>query len=89
MKITGTPAQMLRDARLVHLQGVGKVRAVPAGELKIGSVTMWNYGGTATVETIAPKGALSLSITMRTDAGLPWTRTFRRDRLVAVAKHEG
>lgn len=87
MKITGTPAEMLRAARLVHLQGIGKVPAVPACELEIGSVTMWNYGGTATVESVTPKGAQSLSITMRTDSGLPWVRTFRRDRLVAVAKH--
>ena len=33
----------------IHLQGIGEKPAIPAKELKIGDVTIWNYGFTETI----------------------------------------
>ena len=35
--------------RTIHLQGIGEKPAIPAKELKIGDVTIWNYGFTETI----------------------------------------
>jgi len=31
--------------KLIHLQGYGKAKAIEAGKLIAGSITVWNYGG--------------------------------------------
>lgn len=41
----------------VHLQGIGAFRAIPAGQLKPGDITMWNHGSKQTVHSIRAKGA--------------------------------
>lgn len=70
----------------IRLQSVGMVHALPAGELREGDVTVWNYGHTATVKKIAPKGDKMLTMTLQMDRnGLPWNRDFVKTRLVAVA----
>ena len=33
----------------IHLQGIGEKPAITAKELKIGDVTIWNYGFTETI----------------------------------------
>ena len=35
--------------KTIHLQGIGEKPAIPAKELKIGDVTIWNYGFTETI----------------------------------------
>lgn len=38
----------------LHLQGIGKVDAVKAKDLRVGDVTVWNYGSLAKVISITP-----------------------------------
>ena len=69
----------------VHLQGIGLVRAIPAAELVPGTKTVWNYGYTSTVVSVAPKGKQSVSVKVISDkSGQEFVRTFRKTRLVAV-----
>ena len=35
--------------KTIHLQGIGEKPAIPAKELEIGDVTIWNYGFTETI----------------------------------------
>lgn len=41
----------------VKLQGIGAFRAIPAGQLKPGDITLWNRGYRRTVHSIRAKGA--------------------------------
>jgi hypothetical protein len=82
------------DRRLgsIHLQGIGRHPAKPAAELTPGDVTVWNYGGTETVVSVAPKGKQSLTVVVSyisqsyptKGQQVQATRTLRKDRLVAV-----
>ena len=38
----------------LHLQGIGKVDAVKAKDLRVGDVTVWNYGSLSKVISITP-----------------------------------
>jgi len=42
--------------KYIHLQGVGKVQAIEAENLKKGSVLMWNSGVKSEVVDIMPRG---------------------------------
>jgi hypothetical protein len=46
----------------IQLQGVGKVQATEAENLKIGSVLRWNFGAKTTVKNIMPRGKKQLTI---------------------------
>jgi hypothetical protein len=82
-----------RATASVHLQGIGRHPAVPAEDLVEGDVMVWNYGSTSTVVSITPKGTKSLAVVESYVSKYPIdgevktdTRTFRRDRLVAVRR---
>lgn len=71
----------------MKLQGIrGWIKAKPAGELKPGDVTMWNYGYTETVLSVTPsKTGKTVTVEIVSDqSGMHHTRKFRADRLVAV-----
>jgi hypothetical protein len=38
----------------LHLQGIGKVDAIQAKDLKVGDTIMWNYGSTSKVIALTP-----------------------------------
>lgn len=38
----------------VHLQGIGKVNAIKAKDLRVGDITVWNYGGLEKIISITP-----------------------------------
>ena len=61
--------------------------AIPAAELKPGMVTIWNFGFTETVKSVAPtKSGKSVKCVINSDEnGKEYTRTMRNDSLVAVA----
>nr|DAJ67553.1 MAG TPA: hypothetical protein [Caudoviricetes sp.] len=61
----------------IKLQGIhSPQKAIPAGDLKPGMVTVWNFGFTETIKKVEP-----------TKSG-EYTRTMRVDRLVAVKEVE-
>lgn len=69
----------------IHLQGIGRVTARPAGELNVGDVTIWNYGYREVVESITPTGKQSVTVVIRNaKTGEAFTRTMRRTRLVGI-----
>lgn len=70
----------------LHLQGIGKVPAKPAGELHKGDVLMWNYGYTSTVVSVTPKGRQSVEVVEEYDGGKRYVRIFRRSRLVYAGR---
>lgn len=68
-----------------NLIGYGLAPAIAAADLAIGDVTLWNYGIQEHVIAIAPKGAHSLSVTMRYPmTGREVVRTLRRTTIVAI-----
>lgn len=75
----------------VKLQGIySKQKAIPAGELKPGMVTVWNFGFTETIKKVEPtkSGKSVKCIIVSDETGNEHTRTMRVDRLVAVKEVE-
>lgn len=70
----------------IWLQGVGEVPAIPAGELKVGDVTRWNFGQTETILSIEPsKSGKTFVAQIETPSGWQGTRRLSVTRLVALA----
>ncbi len=66
----------------LHLQGIGKVPAKPAGDLRSGDTLVWNYGKTSRVVSVKPVGKQSIEVVEEYDGGKRFARLFRRTRLV-------
>jgi hypothetical protein len=70
----------------VHLQGIGRFNAIPAGDLVPGVKMVWNYGYTSkvvSVERVSPK---TVRVVERSERGVEGVRTMRSSRLVAVTR---
>jgi hypothetical protein len=70
----------------IHLQGIGRYPAVPAGDLKVGDIIVYNQGGTTIVRSKRKVSAKTIEVVERTDKGKLYTRQYRVDRLVAVER---
>ncbi|MFV1457790.1 hypothetical protein [Bacillus mycoides] len=75
----------------IQLQGIGETSAVRAKELKVGDVTVWNYGYLETVKSITPSKTgktLKIEIEYESISGVlaQSERTLRVDRLVGISK---
>lgn len=94
----GLPVLMMADRRTnermvdimantVKLQGMyGEQKAIRAGELKPGMVTVWNFGYKEVVKSIAlTKSGKSVKCAIICESGEELVRTMRVDRLVAIA----
>lgn len=69
-----------------HLQGIGNKPAIPAKELKVGTIILWNYGYTSEVLDIVPsKSGKTLIATTKSESGNIYQRRFNADKLVAIA----
>lgn len=69
----------------IHLQGIGKVKAKPAGNFKVGEKALWNYGYTSTIKNIQPVGKTGNFhnwTTQEDKSGGIYQRRVRKDRLV-------
>ena len=71
----------------IKLQGIySPQKAIPAGELKPGMVTVWNYGYKEVIKSVElTKSGKSVKCVIICESGKELTRTMRIDRLVAVA----
>lgn len=70
----------------VQLQGIGRVKAKLAGELKIGDVTVWNYGELEKIVGVAKQTMTQIVFDIEyVSRGqvVKSTRRMKRDRLVA------
>lgn len=75
----------------IKLQGIhSPQKAIPAGDLKPGMVTVWNFGFTETIKKVeTTKSGKSVKCLIVSDeTGNEHTRTMRVDRLVAVKEAE-
>lgn len=70
----------------INLQGLGKVKAKPASELRVGDVLSWNYSPRCSeVVAIEPCGKKSLYVTERSrKTGAEYKRRLLKSRLVAA-----
>lgn len=75
----------------IKLQGLhSPQKAIPAGDLKPGMVTVWNFGFTETIKKVeTTKSGKSVKCVIISDeTGTEHTRTMRVDRLVGVKEVE-
>ena len=75
----------------IKLQGIhSPQKAITAGDLKPGMVTVWNFGFTETIKKVeTTKSGKSVKCVIVSDeTGTEHTRTMRVDRLVAVKEVE-
>jgi hypothetical protein len=71
----------------VSLQSVGHVIGEPAKNLKVGSVTMWNFGSTSTVIEIVSETAQFLNVKFKSDnSDYIGMRRLKKDRLIVILK---
>jgi len=68
--------------QLIHLQSIGKTPAIPAGELKTGMTTVWNFGSESKIVEKVKETAKM--ITFKFESG--YERKFLKTRLVGVRK---
>lgn len=72
-----------------HLQGLGDVPAIKAGELKEGDIIVCNYGYTQTVTRIIKETAKSIFVEIRSDeSGKLYETRYLKSRLVAIKERE-
>lgn len=75
----------------IKLQGIhSPQKSIPAGDLKPGMVTVWNFGFTETIKKVehTKSGKSVKCIIVSDETGNEHTRTMRVDRLVAVKEVE-
>lgn len=72
------------DGPTMHLQGIGRVSAIPAKDVKRGMSITWNYGTTSTVASSVRKSDKSQEIVEEYADGTRYTRLFRVERLIAA-----
>ena len=71
----------------IHLQGIGEKPAIPAKELKIGDVTIWNYGFTETIIGILKQTTKSIVFQIKSNnTGYIGQRRIYKNTLVAKMK---
>jgi len=69
----------------IQLQHIGRVNAIPAGQVKEGMQLVWNFGHTSTVKAITKETLKSVWITeVSTETGREYNRRFLKTRLVAA-----
>jgi hypothetical protein len=66
----------------IHLQEIGQFTAKPAGDLKVGDTTVWNFGSTAKVVSVRASGKSVYVVLDDGKATYP-ERRFSASRLVA------
>lgn len=71
----------------IRLQGIGRVHAVKAGEVKVGTVLVFNYGYQYTVTGVElAKSGKSVKLTMQSHKDdRVWEQTKRVETLIGVA----
>ena len=72
----------------IHLQGIGEKPAILAKELKIGDVTIWNYGFTETIIGILKQPPKSIVFQIKSNnTDYIGQRRLYKNTLVAKMKH--
>jgi len=69
----------------VHLIGSGTAVGIPAGDVKTGDTLRYNYGSTAVVTAVRPKGKASVVIETVDEEGRTYARSARTSTLIAIS----
>jgi hypothetical protein len=69
----------------IQLQQIGLQKGIKAGDLKIGDVTLWNFGFTSTVLDIVKETAKTVVLKcVSDDTGYIYERRFNKTRIVGI-----
>ena len=68
----------------VQLQAIGLVNGTPAGEIKVGTTLLWNFGSTSIVKEITKETQKSVWFLTQTKNGNFYNRRFLKNRLIAT-----
>lgn len=86
------PQKGMDEMNTVKLQGIGNTTAIEAKDLKVGDVTVWNYGSLETITSVEfSKTGKTLSVGIEYfdsfhKKNVQSTRKFSAPRLVAVRR---
>jgi hypothetical protein len=74
-------------AKAIQLQSIGFVPAVEAADLKVGDITVWNFGATEEIlEVLEPTKAFVKLIIKTVSSGSIHERKLKKTRLVGIKK---
>ena len=68
----------------IQLQGIGLVNGTPAGEIKVGTTLLWNFGSKSIVRNITKETKKSIWFLTETENGNTYNRRFLKTRVIAT-----
>ena len=68
----------------IQLQSVGLVKGTRAGEIKIGTTLLWNFGATSVVREITKETKKSIWFLTETENGNTYNRRFLKTRIIGT-----
>ena len=68
----------------IQLQSVGLVSGTPAGEIKVGTTLLWNFGSTSIVKFITKETNKSIWFLTETENGNTYNRRFLKTRIIGT-----
>jgi len=68
----------------IHLQAIGEYPAIRARNLRVGDVTVWNYGSKETISSFGKETDNFITVNIVDRNGKTWERRLKKDRLVGV-----
>ena len=68
----------------IQLQSVGLVSGTKAGEIKVGTTLLWNFGSTSIVKFITKETNKSIWFLTETENGNTYNRRFLKTRIIGT-----
>tara|TARA_R100000655_G_scaffold31221_2_gene62691 strand:- start:590 stop:811 length:222 start_codon:yes stop_codon:yes gene_type:complete len=68
----------------IQLQEIGLVKGTPAGQIKVGTTLLWNFGHTSKVKAITKETQKSIWFITETKEGNTYTRRFLKTRVIGT-----
>ena len=68
----------------IQLQSVGLVNGTPAGEIKVGTTLLWNFGAKSIVKSITKETNKSIWFLTETENGNTYNRRFLKTRVIGT-----
>jgi len=68
----------------IQLQAIGLVNGTPAGEIKVGTTLLWNFGSTSIVKEITKETEKSVWFLTQNENGNFYNRRFLKTRVIGT-----
>lgn len=68
----------------IQLQAIGLVNGTPAGEIKVGTTLLWNFGSTSIVKGITKETEKSVWFLTQNENGNFYNRRFLKTRVIGT-----